>query len=170
MISRFGLLLCRAFSKVMPDPFVLAVLLTLVTFALALLWTDASPGQVLTWWSGDTGVWSAGILRFAMQMCLILVTGHALASSPPMSWAMDRLAGGPGRRGDRRDVLALRVGDTVDFWRVEEASPWTLVLRAEMRIPGEARLVLECLPDGGATNLVMSALFVPHGALGPPYT
>src|SRR5215510_1418341 len=104
MISRLGLLLCKAFSKVMPDPFVLAVLLTLVTFALALIWTDSSPGQLLSWWSGDSGVWSAGILRFAMQMCLILVTGHALASSPPMSWAMDRLAGLP-RSGGQAAAL-----------------------------------------------------------------
>lgn len=90
MISRLGLLLSRAFRSVMPDPFVLAVLLTFVTIALALLLTPSSPTQVVDAWASEIGLWS--LLRFAMQMSLILVTGYALATSPPVARLTRRLA------------------------------------------------------------------------------
>ena len=65
----------------MPDPFVLALVLTLITlvggFALS-----GSVGEVLQGWYG--GFSSTPLLAFALQMCLILVTGQALASSPPV--------------------------------------------------------------------------------------
>ena len=90
MIARLGLLISRAFRSVMPDPFVLAVLLTFVTVALALLLTPASPGKIVDAWASEAGLWS--LLKFGMQMCLILVTGHALATSPPVARLTRRLA------------------------------------------------------------------------------
>ena len=88
MISRLGLLISRVFRKTAPDPFVLAVLLTLLTAALALAFGDvvAAPGgsrllALFDLWRGNGGLWK--LLDFAMQMCLVLVSGHALASSPP---------------------------------------------------------------------------------------
>ncbi|CAN5780476.1 TIGR00366 family protein [soil metagenome] len=90
MIARLGLLISRAFRSIMPDPFVLAVVLTFVTIALALLLTPASPAQVVDAWASDIGLWS--LLKFAMQMALILVTGHAVASSPPVARLTRRLA------------------------------------------------------------------------------
>jgi short-chain fatty acids transporter len=90
MIARLGLLISRVFRSAMPDPFVLAVLLTFVTFALALLLTPTPPGKIVDAWASDLGLWS--LLKFAMQMCLILVTGHALATSPPVARLTRRLA------------------------------------------------------------------------------
>jgi short subunit fatty acids transporter len=55
MIARFGLLISRAFRNVMPDPFVLAVLLTFVTIALALLLTPTPPGKIVDAWASDLG-------------------------------------------------------------------------------------------------------------------
>jgi uncharacterized protein YbjT (DUF2867 family) len=53
----------------------------------------------------------------------------------------DKVVGGPGMRRGRRDPVHLRVGDAVDFWRVEALEPDALVrLRAEMRNPGDAWL------------------------------
>ncbi len=95
MISTLGLRISAAFRRTAPDPFVLAVLLTLVTFVLVLTRTPASFSASVSMWAGTEGVWSAGMLRFAMQMCLILVTGHALASSPPVSRMLDALAAAP---------------------------------------------------------------------------
>ncbi len=90
MIARLGLLISRAFRAVMPDPFVLAVLLTFVTMGLALLLTPTTFGGVVDAWSSETGLWS--LLKFAMQMALILVTGHAVASSPPVARFTRRVA------------------------------------------------------------------------------
>lgn len=95
MLARLGSILCAAFRHTAPDPFILAVLLTLVTFALALSCTSVGFDGAVAAWSGDNGLWSAGMLRFAMQMCLILITGHALASSPPISRALAWLAAKP---------------------------------------------------------------------------
>ncbi|MGE6736769.1 DUF2867 domain-containing protein, partial [Streptomyces sp. NPDC059900] len=63
----------------------------------------------------------------------------------PLAWAvrgwLDRLVGGVGLRRGRRDAQRLRVGDSLDFWRVEEIEPGRLLrLRAEMRLPGLAWL------------------------------
>ena len=74
----------------MPDPFVLAVLLTFVTIGLALALTPATLGTVVDAWSSEIGLW--GLLKFAMQMALILVTGHAVASSPPVARLTRRIA------------------------------------------------------------------------------
>ncbi|MCA9309845.1 MAG: TIGR00366 family protein, partial [Phycisphaerales bacterium] len=93
MLARLGDRLATVFRATAPDPFVIAVLLTVVTFLLVLAfgYEEAADGShvalgvsdVIGFWADpDRGVW--GLLRFAMEMCLILVTGHALASSPPM--------------------------------------------------------------------------------------
>ena len=95
MISRMGLVISRGFRHAVPDPFVLAVLLTFVTLLAVLVRTDMGFSESVMLWAGPQGVWSAGLLKFAMQMCLILVTGHALASSPPISRLLDRLAALP---------------------------------------------------------------------------
>ena len=62
----------------MPDPFVLVVVLTFFVGILAVFMTDHTPTQVLGFW-GD-GFWN--LLEFSMQMVLIVVTGHVMASSP----------------------------------------------------------------------------------------
>jgi uncharacterized protein YbjT (DUF2867 family) len=93
----------------------------------------------------------------------------------PLAWnvrgLLDRLVGGVGLRRGRRDAQRLRVGDSVDFWRVEEIEPGHLLrLRAEMRLPGLAWLELYAEPDGrGRSRYRQRALFHPHGLLGHAY-
>lgn len=68
---------------------------------------------------------------------------------------VDRAVGGVGLRRGRRDRELLRVGDSLDFWRVETATrPRHLLLRAEMRVPGIALLefTLEPVHDDTATH------------------
>jgi hypothetical protein len=84
---------------------------------------------------------------------------------------LDRLVGGIGLRRGRRSASELRVGDAVDFWRVEAWDPDSLLrLRAEMRLPGNAWLQFEALadPDGG-TMLRQTAFFEPRGIFGYLY-
>ncbi len=101
MISRLGLRFSAFFRKAAPDPFVLAVLLTIVSAIAALIYSTTrpesdsplSPGGLLDAWRADKGMWK--FLGFSMQMCLILVTGHALAASRPVARAIVRLANLP---------------------------------------------------------------------------
>ncbi len=81
---------------------------------------------------------------------------------------LDRLLGGVGLRRGRRDPDDLRVGDALDFWRVEAAEPGRLLrLRAEMKVPGKAWLQFEATPDqGGLTLLSQTAFFAPRGLSG----
>lgn len=106
MISQLGLRISAGFRKVAPDPFILAILLTFVTIILVLMATDTSLAGAVDIWAGSDGIWSAGLLKFAMQMCLILVTGHALASSPPVSRMLDWLATRPRTAGQAVCLVA----------------------------------------------------------------
>jgi len=84
--------------------------------------------------------------------------------------AADRLVGGVGLRRGRRDPVDLRVGDALDFWRVEAVEPGRLLrLRAEMKVPGAAWLQFETLPREGGTLLVQTAYFAPRGVPGLAY-
>ncbi|MEU8133077.1 SDR family oxidoreductase [Streptodolium elevatio] len=93
----------------------------------------------------------------------------------PLAWAvrgwLDRLVGGVGLRRGRRDAAHLRVGDSLDFWRVEEIQPGELLrLRAEMRLPGLAWLELAVdTGEDGSTRYHQRALFHPHGLSGHLY-
>jgi len=85
--------------------------------------------------------------------------------------ALDRLIGGVGLRRGRRDPVNVRVGDALDFWRVERVDPGKLLrLRAEMKVPGKAWLQFEVYPlENGNAQLVQSAYFAPKGLFGLLY-
>jgi len=83
---------------------------------------------------------------------------------------MDLLAGGVGLRRGRRDPDSLRVGDTVDCWRVEEfQADRKLRLAAEMRLPGRAWLDFEVEGGESGSTLRQTALFDPVGLPGLAY-
>jgi hypothetical protein len=103
----------------------------------------------------------------------------------PLAWRVrglaDRLVGGVGLRRGRRDAERVYVGETIDFWRVEERDEGRLLrLRAEMRLPGLAWLELgidsgpsqgspQDAGQGSSTTYVQRALFHPRGLLGHLY-
>lgn len=85
--------------------------------------------------------------------------------------AFDRLIGGVGMRRGRRHPHHLRIGDAVDFWRVEAVEPGRLVrLRAEMKVPGRAWLEFQArAQEDGRTLVTQTAFFAPRGLLGLLY-
>jgi len=100
MVSALGLRVSRVFRRYIPDPFVLALLLTLLTAALSLAFGDFPGRSAGTWgaratllldsWrSSESGLWR--FLAFSMRMCFVLVTGHAIACSPPVRHLLDRM-------------------------------------------------------------------------------
>lgn len=78
----------RLVDRYLPDPLIFAMLLTIIVFVVGIFTTPTSLMDMVSIW-GD-GFW--GLLAFAMQMALVLVTGHALASSPLLRKGMSRLA------------------------------------------------------------------------------
>jgi hypothetical protein len=84
--------------------------------------------------------------------------------------ALDRLVGGPGLRRGRRDADEVGFGEALDFWRVVAVEPGRrLALRAEMKLPGEARLEFTIEPDAGGSRLTQTARFRPRGLAGLAY-
>lgn len=101
-----------------------------------------------------------------------------------MDWAwgirgwLDKLIGGVGLRRGRRHPDQIWVGESLDFWRVEQlvvphydGESWegigVMRLRAEMKLPGRAWLEFECAPqEDGKTLLTTTAYFDPHGLSG----
>jgi len=94
----------RTIGRWVPDPFLIAIGLTALTAILALTvpgtfatsdpQTDGStpsPVSLLleAWW-GDDGLWK--FLKFGMQMAMVLVTGYALAASPPIRRGIDAIS------------------------------------------------------------------------------
>jgi hypothetical protein len=84
---------------------------------------------------------------------------------------IDRLCGGVGMRRGRRDPEELRVGDALDFWRVEAVEPnRSIRLRAEMKVPGRAWLEFRSVAQhDGCSLLTQTAFFEPKGLLGLVY-
>jgi uncharacterized protein YbjT (DUF2867 family) len=93
----------------------------------------------------------------------------------PLAWrvrgVIDRLSGGAGLRRGRRNPYDLRLGEAVDFWRVEEIVDGELLrLRAEMRVPGRAWLDLGIEhSDQDGTRFHQRAVFAPRGLVGRAY-
>jgi hypothetical protein len=83
---------------------------------------------------------------------------------------LDRLRGGEGLRRGRRDPDNVRVGDAIDFWRVERVEPGRrLLLRAEMKLPGRLWLQFEVKGDHNGGQVRQTTVFDPAGYLGLLY-
>ncbi len=84
---------------------------------------------------------------------------------------IDRLIGGVGLRRGRRDPESIRMGDVIDFWRVEAVeADKRLLLRAEMKLPGRAWLQFETHSyPGEQTRLVQTTFFASKGLFGLAY-
>jgi short-chain fatty acids transporter len=74
--------------KYLPDALIFAMILTLITFVLGMVIQKKSPIDMIVY-MGD-GFWS--LLAFAMQMCLVLMTGHILAQTKPMAALLRAIA------------------------------------------------------------------------------
>jgi short-chain fatty acids transporter len=92
LLSRFTAFFVYVFERLIPDPYVFAVILTFVGAFLALLLApNAAPKNLLSAWYG--GVFQ--ILTFAFQMVLMLVTGYSLASAPVVASVLAKVASVP---------------------------------------------------------------------------
>jgi short-chain fatty acids transporter len=95
-LKDWGDALTRWTERWIPDAFVIVIVLSIVTFILALIWgfkpevgLGSRAFQSIKAWGN--GFWA--LLSFAMQMCLIMMTGYILACSPPVRRLMDGISG-----------------------------------------------------------------------------
>lgn len=88
MINRITRICVLVMQRFLPDAFLFAVLLTFITFVAGMIVTGQNFMAMVGHW-GD-GAWS--LLGFSMQMALVLVCGHTLASSKPVARGLQRVA------------------------------------------------------------------------------
>jgi short-chain fatty acids transporter len=90
-VSRAALALTAWTERWVPDAFIFALIGTLLVIAAAMFLTPSSPAAVVDAWG--RGFWE--LIPFTMQMSLIIITGHVLATSDPMMRVIRRIAGWP---------------------------------------------------------------------------
>jgi short-chain fatty acids transporter len=83
------------FKRYLPSPFTIAILLTILTIALAFFFTEPTANEnhilsILSYW--ENGIWTTALLEFAYQMMLILVLGHVLVLSKPANKLITNLS------------------------------------------------------------------------------
>jgi short-chain fatty acids transporter len=78
-------------KKYLPDPFLFAVVLTVITGILGVTIQGKSPIDMIAYWG--QGFW--GLLTFAMQMILVMMGGSVLAQAPLIKRLLDWIAGIP---------------------------------------------------------------------------
>jgi short-chain fatty acids transporter len=92
LLARVTSFFVYLFERLMPDPFVFAVILTVTTAVMAFaLVPTATPDKIALAWYG--GIFT--IFTFGFQMVLIVVTGYALASSPLVHSLLEKAASWP---------------------------------------------------------------------------
>ncbi|KAB7703989.1 short-chain fatty acid transporter [Bacillus aerolatus] len=97
-------------ERYLPDPYVFVVILTLLVFLLGLGLTDSTALDMAIYW-GD-GFW--GLLSFTMQMVIVLVAGHVLASSPFFKKLLSGMARGAKSPGSA--ILLVSVVSLIACW------------------------------------------------------
>ncbi len=121
-MERLGQLFARVTRRVLPDPMVIACGLTLFVVLIAMVfprtpdlreagWLDRAPAVAAMWLDG---VWNAGFLKFALQMCVVLLTGYGLAKAPAATRALHFLARRV--RTNRSAVFLVTVVSCVGCW------------------------------------------------------
>jgi len=112
-MSRLAGFFVRFFEYAIPDPYIFAVGLTLITAILAFVFAPHHGlGEVLSAWY--KGIFEPGNLGFALQMILILVTGYALANSAPVARGLQWLAARP--RSPKGAVSLTFVVSAIACW------------------------------------------------------
>ena len=90
MFKKFTNGCVNVINRWLPDPFLFAIILSIVVFIFAMLGTGQGPVQMIQAWGNASGFWS--LLAFAMQMALVLVLGSAMASAPVFKKFLARIA------------------------------------------------------------------------------
>jgi short-chain fatty acids transporter len=109
-VARAALALTDWSERWLPDAFIFALIATVLVVAAALIATASSIVQVVDAWG--RGFWE--LIPFTLQMALIIITGHVLATSPPMGRLIRLIASWP--RTPRGAVALVTVVTLASSW------------------------------------------------------
>jgi short-chain fatty acids transporter len=109
-VARLALALTEWTERWIPDAFIFALLATVIVVAAALLLTPSTAGQVVDAWG--RGFWD--LIAFTLQMALVIITGHVLATSPPMMNMVRSIAAWPS--SPRGAVVLVTLFALVTSW------------------------------------------------------
>ncbi len=111
--------LTRWTERWIPDALVIVIVLSIVTYILALIWgfkpevgLESRAYQSVQAWG--KGFWE--LLTFAMQMCLIMMTGYILACSPPVRWLMNGISGWSNPEKPWQAILIMSLFSMIMAW------------------------------------------------------
>jgi short-chain fatty acids transporter len=110
VIARLALGLTAWTERWVPDAFIFALLATLIAGAAGVLATPSTIGQVIDAWGGS--FWD--LIPFTLQMALIIITGHVLATSRPVMRTVRSIAARP--RTPAGAVATVTVFALVTSW------------------------------------------------------
>ncbi|WP_427337902.1 TIGR00366 family protein [Caloranaerobacter sp. DY30410] len=97
-------------QRYLPDPFLFAVILTLIVFVLAMIFTSQGPIAMVIHWSNR--FWE--LLEFSMQMALVLVTGYTLANAPIIKRGLKSLSGLA--KSPTQAIVLVTIISTIACW------------------------------------------------------
>ncbi len=141
----------RLVERYLPDPYIFVILLTLIAGIAAMAIEQRTPMDIVRYWGN--GFW--GLLTFAMQRLLVLLTGHMLASTPLVKRWLRGLAS-LARSAGSAIMLDLGLAATLSEWMVSFATATTLPFWTFM----SAGLVNIFVPSGGGQWAVQSPVVI----------
>ena len=112
MFKKFTNGCVRVVNRWLPDPFLFAIILTIVVFIGSMLGTQQGPITLLTAWGNDYGFWN--LLAFSMQMALVLVLGSAMASARVCKRGLGAIANAA--KDKKSAILIVTFVSTVCCW------------------------------------------------------
>ena len=116
MLKKFSNGCVRIMNRWLPDPFLFAIILTIVVFIAAMIGTWQNPIELVWAWAGKgttgDGMW--GLLAFSMQMALVLVLGSALASAKICKKILASIAGMA--KNKMSAILVVTMVSTICCW------------------------------------------------------
>jgi short-chain fatty acids transporter len=154
MIDRILMFFVNLMNKYLPDPFTIAWLITLVVCVLALIFTPASPLDLANYWGGGF----FGILPFAMQMVLLLISGYALAAAPQVRRLLVTIASLA--KTPRSLILLVAFTSMVMYW-----FNWGLGIIAGAFLAREAARLNPHVDMRAIVAAGFSGIIITHGGL-----
>ena len=109
-VARAALALTDWTERWVPDAFIFALIATVLVIAAALIATPATLLQTVDAWG--RGFWD--LIPFTLQMALVIITGHVLATSPPMGRVIRAIASRP--RSPRSAVALVAFFALASSW------------------------------------------------------
>lgn len=99
-------------NRWLPDAFLFAIILTIVVFVAALLFTNNGVVDMIRYWGGSDGFW--GLLAFSMQMALVVVLGSAFASAKIVKTGLRKIASIA--TDNKKAILLVTFVSTICCW------------------------------------------------------